>query len=149
MTHDTLSIRLRAHTRLTLWLLVSAAVVMVLTTAAGLRLWDDLMAPGPGEADGPAQREARARSLWWVHATMAGVGVLLLLLVGWGQRRTARMLGLVCPSCGGSLVVRRRSTRAALDAGMCVSCGARVVEDATAASAPSAPNPSLHPTAAR
>jgi hypothetical protein len=129
MTRDELVERFRKYPLLLLWIVVPAGVVMVLTAAVGLRLWSVLLEAGPGEADGTAEREARARALWWVQGIIVAVGVLLLLLVAWGHRWAARRLGLACASCGASLTPKRYS-RAALGPGTCVRCGARVVEDA-------------------
>jgi hypothetical protein len=83
------------------------------------------------EADGPQERELRARSWSWLWLIVAGVALLVRLLALWGQIRTARRLGLSCPSCGALLVVKKYRCPA-LGAGKCGRCQARVVEDAPA-----------------
>jgi hypothetical protein len=128
MTRATLTERLRAYDRLWRWILVAAFLLVMLTVAAGPQLAQTLLDPWWGQPEGPEQR--RDWVLAWSAVSclmMSGLGLLGLVLVRWGGRWAARKFGLLCPSCGVALAGYRH---AALGAGTCGRCQARVVEDA-------------------
>jgi hypothetical protein len=127
MTRVTLAERLQAYERRSLWLLAVGSLVMVLTFVAVFVLWSRLVAPGSEETDGLEERQLRARTWSWVWLAFAGLGVVVRLVVFWGQLRTARKFGLACPSCG-ALLVRTRYWYVALGTGKCDRCQAQVVE---------------------
>jgi len=130
VTRATFTERLRACDRLWRWVCVMACLLDMLAFAAGPQLAQALLEPWWGRPE--RSEERRARILAWTGVAtliMSGVALLMLLLVIWGGRWTARKFGLLCPSCGARLV---RYRYAALGAGTCGRCQARVVEDAPA-----------------
>jgi len=128
MTRAALRDRLRAFDHLWLGIAVGVLLLMLLTIAAAPQWAEALLAP---TWERPEDSEERKQ---WVLAytgivTLITVGeaLLMLVVVIWGQRWTARKLGLVCPSCGVALL---RSRRAVLGAGKCSGCQAHIVADA-------------------
>jgi hypothetical protein len=130
MTRVTFTERLRAYDRLWRWVFVAACVLEMLAFTTNPKLAQALLEPWWGRPEGPEQRRAWVLA-WTGVATliMSGVALLMLILVIWGGRWTARKFGLLCPCCGARLV---RYRYAALGAGTCSRCQARVVEDAPA-----------------
>jgi hypothetical protein len=130
MTKAVLTERLRAYDRLWRWLLVVTCVLELLAFAAGPQLAQALLERWWGRPEGAEERRAWALA-WTGVATllMVGVALLLLVLVIAGMKWTPRKFGLLCPSCGARLV---RYRHAALGAGTCGRCQARVVEEAPA-----------------
>jgi hypothetical protein len=129
MTRATLTERLRAYDRLWRWVLVATCLLVMLIVAAGPQLAQALLEPWWAQPEGPEERKVWALA-WTGVATllMVGVALLGLVLVRWGNRWAPRKFGLLCPSCGAALAGRNR--HAALGAGTCGRCQARVVEDA-------------------
>ena len=125
MTRATLTERLRSYDRLWGWIAVAVGPAMLLLAFAGPSLLPLVMQPRPGPPEGPEKWLAVIPAL-----VIAGVATLLLAAVIWCGRWTARKFGLRCPSCGVPLTGRYR--RAALGAGACGRCHARVVDDAPA-----------------
>src|SRR5262245_18893024 len=128
MTRATFSDRLRAFDRLWLWIAVAGLLLMLLTLGAGPGWADAILTPTWERPEDPQERKQ------WVLAhsgifTLITVGeaLLILVVVIWGQRWTARRFGLLCPSCG---VMLLRYRRAVLGAGKCGGCQAHIIEDA-------------------
>ena len=125
MTRASLTERLRAYDRLWLRITFPVLAAMLLVVVAGPLFLPLVMRPRPTPPEGPVKWLAVIPAL-----TTAGAATLLLALVIWLGRWTARRFGLLCPSCGAPLTGRYR--RAALGAGACGRCQARVMEDAPA-----------------
>jgi hypothetical protein len=123
MTRVMLSERLRAYDRLWCRLGLTLGPAMLLLALAGPSLLPLVVERRFGQPEGSEKWLALILPL-----AMVGVCTLLLILVLWCGRWTARRFGLLCPSCGANLTGRHR--RAALGSGNCGRCHARIVEDA-------------------
>src|SRR5262245_7918024 len=122
MTRAMLSERLRGYDRLWRWLDFAGYLLLVLAFAAGPPFSQVLLGPWLGQPEGSEERRVGVRV---ASSLIAGVSLLLLVLLSWGTRWTVRKFGLLCPSCGVPLPGRQRY--AALGAGKCGRCQARVV----------------------
>src|SRR5262245_13423167 len=127
MTRARFSEHLQAYDRRWRWITVAAFLLLVLAFAAGPPLAQVLLYPSLGQLEAPENRQVRVPI---VSGLMVAVALLMLVLLSWATRWTARKFGLLCPSCAASLTGRNR--QAALGAGKCGRCQARVVEDAPA-----------------
>jgi len=99
MTRAELAERFRAHDRH--WLRVGLSLVAFVASVAvagplllGLSFWT------------PLESERPIRLVW--SLCFAALSTLILAFVVWHGRKTARRLGLVCPSCKASLTNRQR-----------------------------------------
>jgi hypothetical protein len=128
MTRDTFSEHLQAYDRLWRWLTVAEFLLLMLAFAAGPPLAQVLLGQRLGHPEGPEERRA---AVLVFSGLMVGMGLLMLVLLSWATRWTAKRFGLLCPSCAVPLTGMNRY--AALGAGMCGRCQARVVEAVPAA----------------
>ena len=123
MTRAMLSERLRSYDRLWRWLALTLGPAMLLLAFAGPSFLPLVVEQRFGQPEGSEKWLALIFPL-----AMVGVCTLLLILVLWCGRWTARRFGLLCPSCGVNLTGRDR--KAVLGSGNCGRCHARIVEDA-------------------
>jgi hypothetical protein len=125
MTRAVLTERLQAHDRLWVrlgWVLCPAVVLLPFVC---LSLCSFFIQPRPGPLVGQDRWLAVIPSL-----AIAGVSTLLLVLLIWWGRWTARRFGLVCPSCRAPLTGKYRWS--ALGAGACGRCRAHIMDDVPA-----------------
>jgi hypothetical protein len=122
MTRATLSERLRTYDRLWCRLGLTVGPALLLLALASPPLLPLVVERRFEQPEGPEKWLAVIPPL-----AIVGVATLLLGLVLWCQRWTARTFGLLCPSCGTSLTGKHRP--AALGTGCCGRCRARIVED--------------------
>jgi len=127
MTRATFSEHLQTYDRLWRWIVVAAFLLLVLACAASPPLAQVLLGQSLGQAEAPEQRRVLVLV---VSGLIVAVALFLLVLSMWGTRWTARKFGLLCPSCAAPLTGTNR--HAALGAGKCGRCQARVVADAPA-----------------
>jgi hypothetical protein len=128
MTRATFTERLRAHDLLWRWIFAAVCLLLLLAGTAGPQVAHALLEPWLGPGKGPEEWRVGALAGAVVSCLMVvGVALLVVALLRWGGRWTTRKYGLLCPSCGAALAGRYR--HAALGAGTCGSCQARVVED--------------------
>jgi hypothetical protein len=123
MTRATLSERLRTYDRLWCRLGLTVGPALLLLALAGPPLLPLVVEWRFEQPEGPEKWLAVILPL-----AIVGVTTLLLGLVLWCQRWTARTFGLLCPSCGVPLTGKHRA--ATLSSGCCGRCHARIVEDA-------------------
>jgi hypothetical protein len=131
MTKATLTERLRAHTRLWWWILVTAGPAFLVLFFAVPEIELHMIGWPPARPLEREERRAADLTLAIVFSsTSLATTLILFLLMSWCSRWLARKFGLLCPCCSAALSGRYRY--AAVGAGKCGSCQARVVEDAPA-----------------
>jgi hypothetical protein len=133
MTKAMLSERLRAYDRLWWRLALTVGPALLLLALAGPPLLSLVVGRRFEPPEGPEKWLAVIPPL-----VLAGVATLPLVLVLWCENWTARRFGLLCPSCNAPLTGRHRP--AAVGAGSCGRCRARIVEDAELAGSNAEPD---------
>jgi hypothetical protein len=131
MTKATLTELLQAHTRLWWWIVGTAGrAYFVLFFAIPEIVLHFIGWPLARPLEREERRAAGLALAIVFCSTSLATTLVLILLMRWCSRWSARKFGLLCPSCGAALCGRYRY--AALGAGKCGSCQTQIVGDAPA-----------------